>query len=167
MPVQLKQATDKIHGGQIDKKMIIEMVDYYRIYRRKDGSSLKFAHFTVTEILELLVDNNIIDPLTQQQQSKALTYGVKVYVANHANDPSTCPTGRTTTYQDKDTVIICNTQLTPLGGQNTWVDMLDDTQWVSIPGAGGGLDKSTICPPDCPGYKDPENNYNMDVSSNG
>lgn len=163
MPVQLNSSTDKLLGGNIDRATIIKMVDFYRSHRRKDGSALKFAHFTVTEIIELLVENGIIDELSPEQQKAIEPYGVKVYMANHANDPDTCPSGRETTYPDKDTVIICNTHLV----DDTWRDLLDKKRWVSVTGAGQGVDKGTICPPDCPGYLDPGSKYNEDVSTIG
>jgi hypothetical protein len=155
------------HGEPIDKKMVKKMVDFYRSNRRFDGNCLKFAHFPLKELMKLFADNGIIKPLSKAQKKKIEPYGLKMYMANHANDMSTCPGGRKD-YINKDTIILCNTQsLVQPKGYKTWVDMLDDNKWIDNSGAssiekGEGLDKTTICPPDCPSAT---NHDNMDISS--
>lgn len=146
MPIQLNTHTEKLDGhGFINRTTVTNMVKDYRA-NRKDKNTLNFAHFSVAEVVELLVDNGIIVGLPDQDFTP---YGVKVYMANHGVDPDTCPAGRAEDYKNRDTVIICNTKLQG----DTWTDMLDDNQWVSFAGAGTdkGVDKGGICPPDCPG----------------
>ncbi|MDB5139774.1 MAG: hypothetical protein JWR12_1690 [Mucilaginibacter sp.] len=163
MPIKLDSSSEKLHGGRINKKMVIEMVNYYRANRRKDANSLKFAHFTALEVLNLFADNGIINQLTNDQILKATPFGAKIYMASHANDAATCPAGRETQYLNYDTTIICNTSF---DGQ-TWNDLLADGQSsVSLAGAGDGLDKGSICPPDCPPNLDVSNLLQTDVSTN-
>ncbi|MFB9842847.1 hypothetical protein [Mucilaginibacter ginsenosidivorans] len=140
----------------VTKDMVIKMVNYYRKNRRlSDKSSLKFAHIPLTELLELFVANNIIDPLSTDQHARIVPFGIKVYMANHADDLDTCP-DRREDYRLRDTVIVCNTELKDLASPKIgkiWRDMLSDNVIIGS-SAGTGLDKSTICPPDCPGKVD-------------
>jgi len=135
----------------IKREMVVEMVDYYRRNRRHgDKNSLKFVHLPLLEVMQLFVDNEIIDALTPDQETKIGKYGVKIYMANHANNPDTCP-GQPQ-YLLSDTVIVCNTHLLTVEQptvHDVWTDMLDDNV-IFGSSAGAGLDKSTICPPDCP-----------------
>lgn len=166
MPIKLDNSKNSLLGGPINGTKIKKMVDKYRSDRIKDKNSLKFAHFTVLDILVLLYNNGIIaDP--SPISNRIEKFGIKVYLANHANDPDTCPIGRERRlvgkkhYLDSDTVVICNTKI---DDTKTYKDMLDKHNWVGLAGAGDGLDKGSICPPDCPPEADNDGNYHEDIS---
>jgi len=152
MPI-LKIIEPEFAPDPIKRDMVIKMVDYYRQNRRlSDKSSLKFAHIPLTELMDLFIANNIIDPLSTDQRAKIVPFGLKLYMANHADDLDTCP-DRREDYRLRDTVIVCNTELKDLTSPKTgkiWKDMLSDNVIIGS-SVGAGLDKSTICPPDCPG----------------
>ena len=154
-----------LDSTSINKPMIKMMVKYYRQHRMPDKNCLKFAHMPVADIINLFVDNGIIPKLTPADQNKIAIYGLKLYMANHANDLTTIPPGKLQ-YLPCDTIIICNTQqLTDAQNNKTWTDMLDTGSAVvhnTNSMAGQGLDKTTICPPDCPSKT---NHDNMDILS--
>jgi len=159
----LRLEETELAGQPVDAETIKTMVDYYRKNRRKDTNSIKFAHFPLAEVIKLLTDNGIISQLPDVDLNKIRSYGVKLYLANHANDISTCPTSNPN-YINSDTIVTCITQLVSDGGISQWKDLLDTGSLVGIPGSysGKGLDKSTICPPDCPSDVNP---YTDDISS--
>lgn len=172
MPIKLASEAHFSEDSKfISRKTVIQMVKYYRANRTlHDGSSLKFAHFNAVEVIGLLSSNGIIPALTDAQKAAIQDYGVKVYMANHADDTTTCPVGRGN-YKMNDTVILCTTQLKLIGGAATWDDLLTDgVSYVSMPGANDtvaatGLDKGTICPPDCPGVADPNGYQSVDIGN--
>jgi len=155
---------EKSHTGKPFKKdEVKEMVNAYRKLIDPD-KDLKFAHFTVYEILELFVDNKIIPKAVLSQinkPSETTEYGVKIYIGRHSTE-RTCPTGRINDYLNRNTAIICNTEIL---GFKKYLDILDNTKSISmaVPGPGDAIDQATICPPDCPEgtYTNPSDGYDV------
>ena len=148
MPVKLGKNHVDFDGDPITRKQVEKMVDEYRQNRVMDDYSLNFAHFSAIEILDLFVANGVITGFTPAQLPQFPQFGMKVYMANHGQYKDTVPADKPN-YLGYDTVIICNTTLTDADG--VWVDMLTNGKdSVTVVGAGDGVDKGTICPPDCP-----------------
>lgn len=168
MPLQITRNKKVDQAGYITKDQISTMVKKYRKDRKKDKDSLHAAHFTVLEILSLFVANKVIPALSAEQETQAKKFGVKIYVANHAGDRDTCPAPRREQYKDSDTVVLCNTELFDITGKYIWKDMLKESEFVSVPGTGDegmGLDRGSICPPDCPGTLDGDGYDHDDIAT--
>lgn len=178
MPIQLNSTKSDFLGGPIDAEAIKAMVKAYRANRLKDRFSLKFAHFSVPELLKLLVSNGILR-LTDAEIAATSDYGLKIYKGSHNVSMDTCPANRPG-YKPFDTVILCNTTIKEekLSGGSAiqiWHDMLKENDFVSLAGAGtdvlgsitvgSGLDRGSICPPDCDGG-DGDGFYHDDIGSN-
>lgn len=143
MPVKLNDQDKELRLKKADVKA---MVDQYRNFETKE--KIKFAHFHLQEILDLLVDNHILDKekLQAALPQNLKDYGLKLYLGNHCDDRY-CP-GKPE-YRGHNTIIICNTKADSAG---YFRDMLDDSKNDSIVLAGyqDGLDLAQICPPECP-----------------
>lgn len=159
-------------GLIIDKKTISEMVKAYRQKHAADPDAVKYIHFNMKEVIQLFIDNAIVDkdrPLNDQLGNLDV-FGLKIYLANHTA-ASNCPPGQEAQYLHKDTVILCNTALN--NATKTWEDQLksssaktDENNAVVILGAGEGLDRGSMCPPNCPGNADSAGNDSQDIGSN-
>jgi hypothetical protein len=153
MPQKLNDPQKKLEL-RLKRSDVKKMVNQYRSTRTP--GKLKFAHFRLKEILDLLVDNKILNQaiLDQLKPIKIENYGLKLYLGHHS-DGSYCP-GKPG-YQGYDTIIACNTKLE----NKRFEDMLDDTKdnnndSIIIIGYekndpyGDGVDMAQICPPECP-----------------
>lgn len=166
MPIKLSFENKLTFGGPIDPATVKKMITKYRKNHEKDPSALKFVHYSVAEVLALFCNNGILDKklFTWADFDFFKQYGLKIYTANHY-DASTCPPGRNDSikpgnYLNKDTAILINTRLEG----KKWVELLiEDENSISILGSGEGLDKGTICPPDCPPASDPDGYENTDL----
>src|SRR6185503_266022 len=139
----------------VNKEVIRQMVQTYRDNHRADPSCLKCIHFNLKELIHLFIDNDAMDAtkLLSDQLDNLEYWGAKIYLGNHY-DLSTVPPRDMdpNPYLHMDTAIVCNTKLN--AATMVWEDQLKDTSAngnsVSIPGAGDGLDRGSICPPNCP-----------------
>ncbi|CAN5509430.1 hypothetical protein BH09BAC6_BH09BAC6_26530 [soil metagenome] len=156
---------DVILGLIVNRNVIKEMVRTYRFnHSPNDPDCVKFIHFNLREVLELFIKNEVINPdASINSQLDTVQYcGFKIYMGNHYNIDTcpqmaaTVPAGTANPYLHKDTAIICNTYLDPLTG--TWKDKFAAAptgDYVSVASAGEGLDRGSLCPPNCPGTPDP------------
>lgn len=151
MPIILSKQKKQFFGELIDKETVVKMVNAYRKKHESDCNALWYSHFAVLEVLELLQANGIISPETFEviinnhpeiDKKKA---GLKIYLGTHISvDDSP---RRDSKYINHDTTIICNTALTQDdSGVSQWVDLLGDDKDSIIY---FGLDKTSICRPDC------------------
>ena len=163
-------ATRVISSLIINKDKIKKMVTKYRTIHTVDPNCLKFIHFNLKEIIVLFIDNQVIDPTISinSQLDDLDNKGLKIYLGNHV-DASSCPENPDPTkpnpYLHRDTAIICNTKLDV--PNRTWVDQLKEVaplvNSISVLGAGEGLDRGSICPPNCPKSVDPSGYFHQDI----
>ena len=159
------QDESPISGLVVNKDVIIDMVNTYRYNHATAGDPnyLRFIHFSLQEVIQLFIANEVIDStvFTEDQLDAMGKYGLKIYLGNHTKI-NNCPDNNPA-YLNKDTAILCNTLLT----NNIWSDLLKDTVTVansiSISGAGEGLDRGSICPPNCPPHTDSNGNTFDDI----
>jgi len=153
MPQKLNDP-EKTLELRLKRSDVKTMVTQYRDI--KGENKLKFAHFNLKEIFDLLVDNKILDKekLSQATNGNTKNYGLKLYLGNHRDDRY-CP-GKPN-YKGHNTIIVCNTEL----NSGRFVDMLDDNKeddnnsviilgYEKKDNYGDGLDMAQICPPECP-----------------
>ncbi len=140
---------NKIFGGRIKKETVKSMVQYYR--KQASSGTLFYAHFSVDEIIQLLVDNGAI---TKGALSHIIPdHGLKIYIGKH-DDVTNCPIGRPD-YMDKDTAILCTTFITD-EKKFCYSDKLKNKKnYIAISGTrlgtdGDALDQSSTYPPDNP-----------------
>jgi hypothetical protein len=181
---QLIQAEDASGGGPpgvvmgliVNKDVIKTMVQTYRTKHAADPNCLKFIHFNLYEVFQLFIANGILS--STDTVANVLTtlpiYGLKIYLGNHY-DLTTCPemAEDPNPYLNMDTAIVCNTKLDI--PSRTWIDLLVDSNTaalnnsVTIAGMGtntaadDGLDRGSLCPPNCPPATDPQQYGNQDV----
>ncbi len=174
MPVELKSTFEHHLDGSpfLDKGTIKDMVMTYRSNHSSDKNCLKFIHFSLDEVISLFIKNGAIDsnvPISQQMNNLP-GFGLKIYVGTHMTKYDTPPsTAATNPYIGKDTAILCNTQLNSL----KWEDQLkpasadgnDTGNFVTITALAIGLDKGSICPPDCPPSADAYGFFHQDVAN--
>ncbi|SHN07388.1 hypothetical protein [Mucilaginibacter sp. OK098] len=156
--------SDFINGLIVNRDTIKAMAQKYRANHNTDPNCLKFIHFSLKEVIQLFIDNEVIDSTkTIDAQMNGLQFfGFKIYLGNHV-DLLTCPPSAIipNPYLGMDTAIICNTQLDV--ASKTWKDQLKPGTSVTILGAGEGLDRGSICPPNCVGVKDPDDYFQEDI----
>lgn len=188
MPVRLDDDSEEINGLKINRQLVNDMHKSYMT--NQVAPKLRFGQFTVKEVLQLFIDNGILakGKFTPSELAALEEKGLKIIIGNHF-DAITCPPNRSTankepTYRDKNTVILTNTWLdkTLSPGQDPkskgkWTFLLNGnklegnpTNFISIAGAiqlqfleDNGLDRSVICPPDCPGSLDTNDQYHEDI----
>jgi len=173
MPLKLENA-HPLEGNSIGKDTILEMVTAYRLEHSLDPHSLNFIHFNLQEVLQLFIDNGAIDssvPLVDQM-SYLKYWGLKIYLGYHTST-SNCPDDsghNPNRYLKKDTAILCNTKLNT--ATKTWEDQItsdpaegEKANYVSLLGAGDGLDRGSICPPNCPPTPDYAGYLHQDIAS--
>lgn len=143
MPIKLDDSSKSVQQ-RFKRASVKDMVQYHR--KNNALKKLNFAHFELTEVLELFRDNGVIDfkkPL-DTQLADFKRYGVKLYPGIHSK-PETCM-GKPG-YLKHSNIIICTTEVDSSG---IYMDMLTDKKdSVSMAGFGEGLDMAQICPPEC------------------
>ena len=179
MPVELQNSNGAhlTNGPFLDRPTIKGMVLKYRDNHKQDPNCLNFIHFSLNEVIQLFIDNNMIDPnVPVSGQLFGLQYlGLKVYLGTHV-DKDDCPpsTIDPNPYITMDTAILCCTKLDVT--KKMWRDQLvislpkpdklkgkSETNFVSLTALGEGLDKGSICPPDCPPKQDAYGFFHEDV----
>jgi len=165
MIIKLNNEEKKITGKPFKKAEVKEMVKAYRRTIVDPKKEFKFAHFTVKEVLQLCIENNVLPESVLKllkTPSVGSEYGVKIYMGKHVSE-NTCPTNRVPDYLGLNTAILCNTEVIKF---KHYLDMLDDDKSISVPlvpDPGDAIDQATICPPDCPEetYPDPKDGYDL------
>lgn len=173
MPVELKSPFEHAFDGSpfLDKGTIKDMVMTYRSNHSSDKNCLKFIHFSLDEVISLFIKNGMIDPdiPISEQTDNLPGFGLKIYVGTHMTKYDTPPSTATVNpYIGKDTAILCNT----LCNNRTWEDQLKVASadgnapgnFVTITALSIGLDKGSICPPDCPPSADAYGFFHQDVT---
>lgn len=142
----------------IKKSQLIKMINGYKDHPeggKDDTGTLReltrFAHFPVSRILELFVDNKIVssdDTIADLLSNK--THGLKIYFSQHM-DKDDCPVDFKN-YVGRNTTVLVNTEL---NAEKKWDDMLDDGKEsssfvaTSAFNSGTGSDRTELCPPQC------------------
>ena len=143
MPIKLDDSRKSVQQ-RFKRASVKDMVQYHR--KNNALKKLNFAHFELTEVLELFRDNGVIDfkkPL-DAQLTNIKRFGVKLYPGIHSK-PETCP-GKPE-YLKHSNIIICTTEK---DSNNRFIDMLTDQKdSISMAGFAEGLDFAQVCPPDC------------------
>lgn len=143
MPIKLDDSNKSVHQ-RFKRAGVKEMVQHHR--KNNPLKKLHFAHYELTEVLELFRDNGVIDfkkPL-DAQLTNIKRFGVKLYPGIHSK-PETC-IGKPE-YLKHSNIIICTTEVDSSG---IYIDMLTDKKdSVSMAGFAEGLDFAQICPPEC------------------
>ncbi len=156
MVISLNDTIKSLSGEKINAGKIKDMVVAYR--RNANANALKFAHFEVEEVLQLLIDNKIIESyVANPAPIVGEGFGLKIYIGNHF-DSTTCPTDHTN-YEGYNTTILCNTVMMD-SRKGEFYDLLDKNHSVALPidnkstimlaDGGYGLDQTYICPTTCP-----------------
>lgn len=143
-------------GSRIGLGVVSKMTKKHRAYDPLK-KKLHYSHFTVTEIIELFKDNNVLPAAICEQLStpEALDHmkkhGLKIYLGKH--EKSTCPPGNPG-YDKYTTTILCNTEIER--GKHKYRDLVDNNKHSILMSASRTndpdpyLDQTNICPPDSP-----------------
>lgn len=170
MIVKLDGSERKILGKGFDRDTVKEMVKAYR----KDptnGDPLRYSHFTIYEILSLLVANDVLDglitadDLTKKEEILKKS-GLKIYLGRHVSEASLggLPPEIKADYKNKITTILCNTKI-----NRGFFDILKKENSVAfaegrnIVEPGQALDQAEIAPPYNVGVNDP--NGEQDINN--
>gem|GEM_PF-2584077 len=152
---------------EVPESIIREMVEAYR--RNPQGGEdsnnqqaelTRFAHFPIHLIVKFLVKNGIVNTTDSVQQLMDNTKnGLKVYFAQHGADERHWPNAPFD-YKGRNSVVLVCTHLDDAA--NVWNDMLSEnslTETYALTTAfddgnsealiGTGLDKTSMCPPQC------------------
>ncbi|MBB2146547.1 hypothetical protein GM921_13675 [Pedobacter sp. LMG 31464] len=163
--------TEKLLGFRskgFDRDVVRDMVLAYR-QKIKGTDSLKYSHFNVYEVLELLMANKTLSPnlikAIEAEKESIKAFGLKIYLASHCFPLSDPLPGNTNAseYENKTTTVLCNTKI-----GHGFRDILDNKSYISLAtsreiregdiGEGQGLDQAEICPP----YNnDDDDNYDI------
>ncbi len=154
-------------GVRIKREEVRKMVYDYR-EENKTETKLFYAHFSLSEILELFADNNVLPEdmikslQTQTTQNFIKDYGFKIYLGKYGNTAS-APADET--YKGCITTIVCNTIIT--AEKFHYADKLkvDEVFLIAAKkkmaeGDPPYLDQANICPPEY-AINDPKCDYDV------